>query len=122
MRLTNEPSVKSYNKPAAKIAAHLQCPVNEPIIITRNVVSSTFTDAERLRQEEALTNAVVKSCPSCQKPTYKIDGCNYMDCSKSDPVSNCRCLWCFQCQRPKYRPLPNKVSVGCCNDVTHNSH
>lgn len=71
---------------------------------------------------EAEDEARIKPCPFCGKRTFLIDGCNYMECSKSDPPSSCLGEWCFQCLLPKYRPVPGKEYLGCCNDKSHNSH
>jgi len=87
-----------------------------------NIEETEDIDWNRLAAEEAATATVVKPCPWCGKATYLIDGCNYMKCSQSDPVSNCPCEWCFQCLRPKFKPISGKERLGCCNDPTHNSH
>jgi hypothetical protein len=71
---------------------------------------------------EAEDEARIKPCPFCGKRTFLVDGCNYMKCSDSDPPSSCPGQWCFQDGLPKYRPIPGKEYLGCCNDKSHNSH
>ncbi|MFS8159025.1 MAG: hypothetical protein ACMG6E_02210 [Candidatus Roizmanbacteria bacterium] len=85
-------------------------------------VMSTDRDPSELAKEEQLTAAVVKNCPFCEKQTYKIDGCNYMKCSNSDPPSNCPGEWCFVDGLPKYKPIPSKPYLAYCVDLSHNSH
>lgn len=133
-----------YSRNDFKVVGRYQCPVQDsppqyriqtplsvnqwaspliPMILTPiHTEEVENLDWKRLVAEEEATARVVKPCPWCNKRTYLIDGCNYMDCSKSDPPSNCPGQWCFQCSKPKYNPIPNKKWLGCCNDLTHNSH
>ena len=90
--------------------------------IKKELKESTREKRTRKKIEEQKTALAVKNCPFCGKATYKDDGCNYMKCSKSEPKSNCPGEWCFADNKPKYKVIPGKESLGCCNDKSHNSH
>ncbi len=81
---------------------------------------------QRKIDEEELTKHAVKKCLFCDRSTYKDEGCNYMKCSDAEPkldVKNpCPGEWCWLCYKPKYKEIPEKEHLGCCNDKTHNSH
>ena len=79
-------------------------------------------EKERLEKEEYETNLVVKNCPFCMKETHKTGGCDYMLCSNAEPKSTCSGEWCWNCHKPKYKIIPAKPELGCCNDKSHNSH
>lgn len=104
--------------------AHVHYPNTLVPLLRRveNIEETEDVDWARLAAEEAATARVVKPCPWCGKATYLIDGCNYMNCSQSDPVSTCPAEWCFQCGKEKFKPIPGREYLGCCNDQTHNSH
>lgn len=76
----------------------------------------------RLQREEIETSKAVKRCPFCDKYTYLDGGCNYMNCSIAEPPSQCSGEWCWQCEKPKYKIINHKPSLGFCNDSNHNSH
>lgn len=48
---------------------------------------------ERHLVEEAMTEALVRTCPRCKVKIVKESGCNKMICSK------CRCSMCYICQQ-----------------------
>jgi TRIAD3 protein (E3 ubiquitin-protein ligase RNF216) len=45
------------------------------------------------RVEEAMTNALLRSCANCQQKFYKTEGCNKMVCPA------CRAITCYVCQQ-----------------------
>ena len=47
--------------------------------------------AERHALEEAMTEALIRTCPKCKVPVLKEDGCNKVTCSR------CRCIHCDVC-------------------------
>ncbi|KAF6751281.1 hypothetical protein DFP72DRAFT_495742 [Ephemerocybe angulata] len=47
----------------------------------------------RLAIEEAMTRALMRTCPSCQSPFVKEDGCNKMTCPQ------CGALSCYVCRK-----------------------
>ncbi|KAF9264839.1 hypothetical protein L218DRAFT_861859 [Marasmius fiardii PR-910] len=69
--------------------------------------------------EEAMTRALMRSCPKCNKAFVKDDGCNKMTCP------NCRSLSCYICrklipegyahfnQAPPHEPTTSKSSKKC---------
>jgi len=72
-------------------------------------------------------------CPLCGVATVHDGGCNYMKCDDADrsmipeelrpPKEElCQQQWCFECYKPKYRPIPGKEYLGFCNDPDHHSH
>jgi hypothetical protein len=47
----------------------------------------------RARVEDAMTAAVVRHCPGCEKAFFKVEGCNKMTCP------SCKTLSCYQCRQ-----------------------
>ncbi|GAQ89529.1 hypothetical protein KFL_005330040 [Klebsormidium nitens] len=58
----------------------------------RSSGSRTEEDELRLQREEALTAAVLSSCPECGVEVDKNNGCNKVHCG------NCRTSFCFLCK------------------------
>ena len=67
---------------------------------------------------EGIANGTIKLCLFCERPGELASGCNYIKC----PAKDCGGEWCWQCERPKYKPIEAKKEIGCCNDKSHNSH
>ncbi len=65
---------------------------------------------------EGLASGNIRVCPHCESLGELVSGCNYIKCPA------CNGEWCWQCLKPKYKVIPSKVALGCCNDKSHNSH
>jgi IBR domain len=67
--------------------------------------SQIFKSQEIIDKE--IQEGKIKLCPKCTIYTEKINGCNYLKCTK------CQTEWCWLCHKIKYTQ---------CNDKSHNSH
>jgi hypothetical protein len=43
-----------------------------------------------------IKNGEIKTCPKCQAPTFKYEGCNFMTCSSS--ACNGKTFFCYICE------------------------
>jgi len=65
---------------------------------------------------EGILLKTIKLCPHCFAFGELDTGCNYIKC----PL--CTGEWCWVCNNPKYKPIPNRENSVACNDKSHNSH
>ncbi len=77
------------------------------------VSEQTRRDQGRLKIEEALSEAKMRTCPKCKKKFIKSDGCNKMTCA-------CGTKMCYICRQPLNHLKGNVYSHFC--QVPHCDH
>lgn len=77
------------------------------------VVQKNRQDEGRLKVEEALSAAKMRTCPKCKKKFIKLDGCNKMTCA-------CGMKMCYVCRKPLDKIKVNVYSHFC--QVPHCDH
>jgi len=69
------------------------CREDNHIPLTCDEVEKDSDVADRVKLENAMTDAMLRSCVACQKKFFKEDGCNKMKCS-------CGATMCYLCRKP----------------------
>lgn len=77
------------------------------------VLQQNRRDEGRLKIEEALSEAKMRTCPKCHKKFIKSDGCNKMTCA-------CGMKMCYVCRKPLDKMKGNVYSHFC--QVPHCDH
>jgi len=84
--------VRCRNPECGKETCRL-CQEDNHIPLTCDEVEKDSDVADRVRLENAMTEAMLRTCVACQKKFFKEDGCNKMKCS-------CGATMCYLCRKP----------------------
>jgi len=84
--------VRCGNPECGKESCRL-CQEDNHIPLTCDEVEKDSDVADRVRLENAMTEAMLRSCVACQKKFFKEDGCNKMKCE-------CGATMCYLCRKP----------------------
>jgi len=82
-----------FNCPNCRIVTCRKCGEPPHIPLRCEEVEKKGETNARLRIEEAMTKARVRSCPNCAKKFYKVEGCNKMCCP------SCQTKICYVCRK-----------------------
>lgn len=108
-----ETTLKTFHCPQCLFKSCRECGEEvHPGITCDEVESKTETDARR-NVEEAMTQALVRTCPRpfCRKKFLKTDGCNKMTCA-------CGAFVCYVCRRE----IPKNVAYAHFCQTPHCNH